>query len=116
MTLSTSIIKARKLPNRISSKSSLHDDDRKIISETSEKLMIWKDLMIPERRLYLTNISMILKKVHAISKQQDGKAVGPDHICSKVWKVFVEENGIDLKKIMNAINKIYCSGKIPDDS
>lgn len=53
--------------------------------------------------------------VFAIKKQNNGKAPGPDNIFAECLKILAENDSDGLQMLTDLFNRIYKSGKIPNE-
>lgn len=107
----------------------LHDEDGKIIIGLEEKLGRWhsyigqlfNDDRSPVPPIEFSNRNeegppITAEEVkHAILKQHNGKAAGPDEVHAEFFKLIAEQDGEGLQKLTQIFNTFYDTSRIPDD-
>lgn len=113
----------RRLPNVLT------DVNGKIITETSEKLLVWekyiKELFEDERLGNATEEQDMSKEqenhgpditkeevIHAIRNIKNGRSSGPDELPAEMLKLIEDQH---LHILVNLFNTIYSTGIIPED-
>lgn len=101
----------------------LYDNNGKVMQSIEEKLQTWNtyiEQLFNDNRTpsgeYISNAlgpPILQEEVEkAINKLKKGRACGPDEIPAEVLTLFGE---VGLKSLLTLFNKIYESGKIPQD-